>query len=205
MIIYKTTNLLTGKIYVGKDCSGNPGYLGSGVWIKRAVRKYGKNVFRKDTLEVCDASNICEREIYWIKKLDARNPKVGYNIAVGGDGGQLGAKVSEKTRRKHRMQKHLRGKDHPNFGKPMPEATRRKEIISHLGSSNHFFGKHHTKKTKLKISRAKIGIAAGMLGKTHSKTAIRKMQKSHTGKRFSEEHKRKISKSVSAALRKNIK
>ena len=45
MIVYKTTNLINGKIYVGKDSNDNPNYLGSGQIIKSAIRSsaHGKD------------------------------------------------------------------------------------------------------------------------------------------------------------------
>ena len=47
MIIYKTTNLITGKIYVGQDSKNNPNYLGSGTYFLLSVKKYGKQNFIK--------------------------------------------------------------------------------------------------------------------------------------------------------------
>lgn len=42
-IIYKTTNLINDKIYVGKhNTSVNDGYLGSGKILKQSIKKYGK-------------------------------------------------------------------------------------------------------------------------------------------------------------------
>jgi len=92
-IIYKTTNLVNGKIYVGKDSSNNPKYLGSGRVIAFAIKKYGKKNFRKEILEICDLSKVDEREIFWINKLDSRNRKIGYNIAEGGQGYVKGHEV----------------------------------------------------------------------------------------------------------------
>jgi len=42
MIIYKTTNLINGKYYIGKDKYNNPSYLGSGFILYQAIKKYGK-------------------------------------------------------------------------------------------------------------------------------------------------------------------
>ena len=42
MIIYKTTNLINKKIYVGKDKKENPNYFGSGKILSLAIKKYGK-------------------------------------------------------------------------------------------------------------------------------------------------------------------
>jgi group I intron endonuclease len=127
MIIYKTTNLINGLIYIGKDCNNNPNYLGSGLSIRRAVKKYGKENFKKEVIEVCDGDNWCERERYWIKILDARNRFVGYNICEGGEGF-----TSAETK----------GKRNPMFGIHMP---------------SYFKGMHHTEKTKKKISEARRG------------------------------------------------
>ena len=39
MIIYKTTNLITGKIYIGQDSKNNPKYLGSGKYLNLSIKK----------------------------------------------------------------------------------------------------------------------------------------------------------------------
>ena len=88
--IYKTTNLLNNKIYVGKHkCEifiGNK-YLGSGKHIRAAIIKYGKENFIVELLEECySKEDLNKKEQYWIKSLDARNINIGYNISIGGDG-----------------------------------------------------------------------------------------------------------------------
>jgi len=42
MIIYKTINLINGKIYIGQDFYNNSEYFGSGILINKAINKYGK-------------------------------------------------------------------------------------------------------------------------------------------------------------------
>ena len=54
MIIYKTTNLINSKIYVGQDSKNNYNYLGSGIIIKKAIKKYGKENFKKEIIEYCN-------------------------------------------------------------------------------------------------------------------------------------------------------
>jgi hypothetical protein len=55
--VYLTTNLLNGKQYVGShEGYENDSYLGSGTYISRAVKKYGKENFKREILEVCDSS-----------------------------------------------------------------------------------------------------------------------------------------------------
>jgi hypothetical protein len=67
MIIYKTTNLINGKIYVGQDSKNNPKYLGSGIVLNHAIKKYGKDNFKKEILEHCiDKNDMDIKEKYWI-------------------------------------------------------------------------------------------------------------------------------------------
>jgi group I intron endonuclease len=86
MIIYKTTNLINGKIYIGKDKHNNDKYLGSGKILKQAIVKYGKDNFVKEVIEECENEKTwLEREVYWINYFNSI--KEGYNIALGGNGG----------------------------------------------------------------------------------------------------------------------
>ena len=87
MIIYKTTNIVNGKIYIGKDSKNSPTYLGSGTLLKRAIKRYGVENFKKEMLEECTVGTIDSREIYWINFYNSTNPEIGYNIALGGSGG----------------------------------------------------------------------------------------------------------------------
>jgi len=87
MQIYKITNKINGKIYIGKDTKNNKSYFGSGLLIKRSIKKYGKENFTKEILEECEDNNILsEKEIYWINYFNSIIP-IGYNICLGGDGG----------------------------------------------------------------------------------------------------------------------
>lgn len=80
MVIYLTTNLINGKKYIGKDINNRPGYLGSGIYIKQAIQKYGKENFKKTILEYCiSKKHLMEREEYWLNKFDAENNSEFYN------------------------------------------------------------------------------------------------------------------------------
>lgn len=88
MVVYKTTNLVNGKIYIGKDSCNDPLYLGSGLILQRAIQKHGIVNFHKDILEVCSTQqDLNKREQHWIKHLNSTDRRVGYNIAKGGLGG----------------------------------------------------------------------------------------------------------------------
>ena len=102
-IIYKTTNNITGKIYVGQDLHNKVNYLGSGTILKQSIYKHGRENFSKEVLEHCTSiEHMCELEIFWIKELDSRNPLVGYNITPGGE---FGNTMSMHPRKKEIIQK----------------------------------------------------------------------------------------------------
>ncbi len=103
-IVYKTINLINGKIYIGKDSYNNPKYLGSGSNLKSDIQKYGEENFKKEILEFCTSDaelNNCEK--YWIKKLNAQDSTIGYNIAFGTEGGD---RISKHPRNKQ-IRKHI--------------------------------------------------------------------------------------------------
>jgi hypothetical protein len=88
MQIYKITNLINNKIYIGKDTTSDPKYFGSGLLIKRAFKKYGSENFIKEVIDISDDYNeLSKKEIYWISFYNSTDRKIGYNISSGGDGG----------------------------------------------------------------------------------------------------------------------
>jgi group I intron endonuclease len=136
MVIYKTTNLVNGKQYIGRDAHNNPNYYGSGSLLKRAIRKYGKENFKKEILEWCENINhLIERERYWLEYYDAGNDSMFYNLHNLSLGGSL------------------TGEKHPMFGKVTPDHVRKKITESMMGEKNHFYGKRHSQKTKDLISK----------------------------------------------------
>ena len=62
MVIYLTTNLITGEKYIGKDKNNCPSYIGGGVNLKKAIIEFGKENFKKEILEVCvDLDNLKQK------------------------------------------------------------------------------------------------------------------------------------------------
>ena len=101
--IYITTNLINNKKYIGqkkygvKNCET---YLGSGIILKQAIEKHGRENFKRDILEECySKEELNEREKYWINYYDAVNSKNFYNIAIGGDGGNVIEGYTEERRK----------------------------------------------------------------------------------------------------------
>lgn len=86
-IIYKTTNLINGKWYIGKHTKGNPDYLGSGVALLRAIKKYGKENFSREILAECSLDDVDNLEREFIRKSQAVLDPMSYNMNCGGAGG----------------------------------------------------------------------------------------------------------------------
>lgn len=108
--IYMTTNLINGKKYVGRDARSNPNYLGSGVFIKQAIEKYGKENFKKETLEKLPDDSTKEqlrlREFYWLEHFNVAEDRNFYNLSLKNGGMGIGdthteenkIKISERTK-----------------------------------------------------------------------------------------------------------
>lgn len=96
--IYRTTNLVNGRMYIGKHKASkfDTSYLGSGKILKQAFDLYGRENFKCEILEEVDVKTICESlkelndaEKYYINYYDCVESPQYYNIAKGGDGGHL--------------------------------------------------------------------------------------------------------------------
>jgi len=86
-LIYRTTNLVNGKFYVGFHSTKHldDGYLGSGKLIKRAIEKYGPENFEREILAVFDNKEDAEKEEARIVNEDFVTDSANYNIATGGN------------------------------------------------------------------------------------------------------------------------
>ena len=121
MIVYITTNIINGKKYIGKDTRNRPNYLGSGKILRRAITKYGKENFIKETLcEAKDQQDLCELEIYYIDYYGADKSDLFYNITKGGDGGETHdqsykkVKINQYTENGILIKTHLSARDASN-------------------------------------------------------------------------------------------
>ena len=95
--LYKTTNNVNNKIYIGIHSTSNldDGYLGSGVNLKRAFKEYGRENFTKEILEYFD-----DRELLDLREQEIVNAEFvcreeTYNLKTGGHSGQH----SEETKK----------------------------------------------------------------------------------------------------------
>lgn len=151
-IIYKITNIVNGKVYIGQTISkkgfkGRYSFSGNGIervyryysWCKSIGRynnkhllssiiKYGICAFKVDEIfDVAFSENELNiKEECWIKFYDCRNKDKGYNSQIGGDN-------------------HSPNKDSVN-------QMRNTLIGKFIGNKNPFFGKKHTNETKNRMS-----------------------------------------------------
>lgn len=155
MLIYKITNLLNNKIYIGQEKNFNESYFGSGLAISKALLKYGRENFKKEIIEngIEYKSLLDEREIFWIKFHNSQNKNIGYNIAAGGQGGDFlsqeakdarGLKISKK-RLSIPLSEYHKSQIKEAFNQKHPKCENiKKSNYSHFGEENSFFGKKHT-------------------------------------------------------------
>lgn len=116
-LIYKITNLMNQKIYVGQTTktieerwTSHKEYARKGTtYLSRAIQKYGQDNFQMETLEVCEDHLLNEREQHWVAHLKSNDKTIGYNMSCGGDNGnntkspEVRKKISDALKGKTRL------------------------------------------------------------------------------------------------------
>lgn len=131
--VYKITNKVTNKIYIGITNQGSgaryrhhwqESRIGEPSPIHRSMAKYGEDNFTLEIIDFADTyDELKEKEKYWIKQYNSTDKSIGYNLTEGGDG-TFGRKHSEDTKEKIR-QKAL--------GRKVSEETKKKMSETRLG------------------------------------------------------------------------
>lgn len=99
MIIYMTINRINGKMYIGRDLYNNPLYLGSGILLKKSIKKYGRENFIKIILGYCENEDeLNEKEKYFINLYNAVYDENFYNLVDGGKGGFILKECDEELK-----------------------------------------------------------------------------------------------------------
>ena len=168
--IYKITNLVNNKIYIGKHQTTdlNDGYLGSGKLLLRAIDKYGAENFHKEILYVFDNEddmNAKEREIVTEEFVLQES---NYNLCVGGQGGfsyinhnNLAIKhFSRKNAKKYSKKANDIIKARRTNDLSYDSWYRKRKILPNLPEGV-FKGKKHTKEAKQKMSASSKGQGSG--------------------------------------------
>ncbi len=214
---YIIINLINEKQYIGDHSTNNlnDGYLGSGQLIKKALKKYGKENFKKEVLELFEtkqeAYNAQEK---YINKYNTLVPK-GYNIDPKGGSrptseqinkkiglGNKGKKLSERAKRQ--ISKRTTGENNPMYNHIYSETTLKKMSENNSGKNNPNFGKKMRPETKQKISNANKGriktkeekdkISKGNQGKIRSEKTKKQISEKLKGRKFSQKTINKMKK-----------
>lgn len=184
MIIYKATNKITEKYYIGQTVRSLKDRILSherswkterNTYFSNALHKYGNENFKWEILEECDSKEeLDEMEFHYIKQYNSKRPN-GYNLTDGGDKGtfgwvpteetrenislsQKGKKISEETREKIRkslMENHpMKGKSRDDI-KGDNNPAKRPEIREKISKAK--TGHIVSSETKNKISNTLAG------------------------------------------------
>lgn len=169
MLIYKITNKINGKIYIGQTIQKSArkrwsthcrGIENSAISL--SIKKYGKENFLFEVLENCASlEELNKREEFLIQELNTLAPN-GYNLKPGGNNHTL------------------------------PESSRQKISIANSGANNGRFGKQTipSEETKEKISKSKKGIPnINGRGKTLGRTKEEFSYLAEMGKKQSAQYK----------------
>ena len=154
--IYKTTNTLTGRYYIGMHSTNDleDGYLGSGKRLRYSIRKYGAENHIREILEFCDSREELSKRENEIVTLNEIAKEECMNLKIGGEGGGMfrdekhrydflaaGGRKNSKMASDAFLEK-LKDKEFREFFKKRCKETNPKS----------FLGKNHTEETKQKMS-----------------------------------------------------
>lgn len=140
-IVYKTTNTLNGKIYIGIHKQKNEnfdGYYGSGLLLRYAIEKYGIENFIRETLFIydnMDSARKKEKELVTEEFCESMNT---YNISVGGTGGNTIAGYDDERKKEiseKRKETNLIRGNYIYAGKKL-EAARKRMLNSRIQPNN---------------------------------------------------------------------
>ena len=167
-LVYKTTNLVNGKIYIGKHETDNldDGYIGSGNLLKRAIEKYGHENFKREILFECSSKEEMDAKEAELVNEDFLKRKDVYNIKLGGEGGfdfinSSGINNSGDNAGKGGRTHSKLLKEDPIYRERYISENRERmkrmwkehpELFKNFKFD--WTGKHHTKETKRKISES---------------------------------------------------
>ena len=153
---YKTTNLLSGKYYIGMHSTDNieDGYLGSGKRLRYSINKYGVKNHMKEILEFFDSREELKKREKEIVNLNEIAKEECMNLTVGGEGGfakefqQMGVKAASEIRK----EKWINDKE---FSDRMKKILLDNSKKAHMNGNAYpppsFKGKRHSEEAKEKM------------------------------------------------------
>ena len=168
--IYKTTNLLSNKFYIGMHSTSNlkDGYLGSGTSLRYAIRKYGSENFKLEIIEWCnDRESLAVREKEIITEEFLNDPNC-YNLKPGGFGGfnnsEHQIKCSRAAGLKHGQRMREDEEYRLNYSKKISQANKKRHTrgdIKSIQETYNWLGKKHKQETIERMKQVKKGHGLG--------------------------------------------
>lgn len=141
MLIYKVTNEINGKIYIGQTCRTLSERMEehkrhNKTAVDLAIQKYGIENFRVEQIDSASSiEELNEKEIYWIEYYNCLIPN-GYNMCNGGS--------------------NTNGYHHREDSKKKMSV---KKSMMYVGEGNPFYNKKHSEKSKMRMSEKRKGLA----------------------------------------------
>jgi len=182
-----------GKKYIGEHSSDNleDEYFGSGILIERALKKYGKENFKKEFLEFfLNKEEAFKAQEKYIQYYNTLHPN-GYNLHH--KGGWHITNISEEQKKK--ISKTLMGNIPWNKGLTKQTDERVKKYVESNTNNLKRLGKPAwNKNLTSEIDERVKKYSDAKIGRHHSEKSKKLMSKKLKGKKLSEEHKQKISK-----------
>jgi len=172
--IYKTTNLLNNRSYIGKKKTPkfDKNYYGSGVALQSAIKKYGKENFIVEAIAWgTTISELNDLEIANIAFYKNQNNL--YNIAKGGDGGDTTTNHPDKENIVKNRAKSIKNW-HDSLNEEQKLERGRKISNSKKGKSNGHEGFYHSDATKTKMSKVDKGYTKSIEWKLAHDSAMAK-------------------------------
>jgi hypothetical protein len=166
--IYKTTNLLSGKYYIGMHSTDNleDGYMGSGKRLRRSLNKYGVENHKREILEFLNSREELKKREEEIVNLNEVAKENCMNLKVGGTGGFSTEQQKLNAEKSNRKQKFLK-ENEPGWIEKKGSKIREKLIEAYNDGKRekkYFYDwsdKKHNDETKNKISNSKKGAGMG--------------------------------------------
>ena len=148
--VYKTTNQINGKFYIGvHDLNRSGNYLGSGKRLLQAIKKYGRENFKQKILASFEIKNEAFDAEAEIVTRDLVRDRMCYNMALGGKGGALRKGTNNSNEHNEKIRKALLQNTNA-LGHKKSDETRLKISIARQGMK-------FTEEHRLKLSSALIG------------------------------------------------
>ena len=162
--IYKVTNKINGKIYIGSHKTNNldDGYMGSGKYLKRAIKKNGIENFEKQILFIYDNPEAMYQKEGELVNEDFLAIENTYNLKIGGFGGFDYINSNKMNAGMQYMKDNSKEMGRAGFKAVIKKygdnwwkecASKATKKLKEKFPNGTFLGKKHTEETKRKISQ----------------------------------------------------